>query len=353
MELALRVFSPVSRLACRAKDILYRGGVLKARKPALPAVSVGNLAFGGTEKTPLAMELMGHLVQMGHRPAFVSRGYRGAWERTGGVLSDGQALLGTWEDAGDEPFMVARRFPKAGVLVGKDRLASCEKARELGFTAVVLDDAFQHRRLARDLDIVLVHPDDRRPLREGPSALSRADIILVRRSGDPGSKRKIQNSFPSAAVFEFHSKPRVAVDLRTGHATPAASLKGLRVFAFCGIAGPKRFADGLAELGAEIAGSLSFPDHHDYPPGSLKRIIDAYTASGARALVTTEKDVLKLRLYGKFGDEVADIGSRGAGLEGLPILFLRVGLDIEHGFFKRFEAAFPTTPAAASGGPAA
>ena len=130
MKLALLAFSPLSRLACRTKDVLYKRGLLKARKAPLPTVSVGNLSFGGTEKTPLAMELIAHLVRMGHRPAFVSRGYRGSWERNGGILSDGAALLGTWEDGGDEPFMVARRFPKAGVFVGKDRLASCLKARE-------------------------------------------------------------------------------------------------------------------------------------------------------------------------------------------------------------------------------
>ena len=167
MKLALLAFSPISRLACRTKDVLYRHGILKARKAPLPTISVGNLSFGGTEKTPLAMELIAHLVRMGHRPAFVSRGYRGSWERTGGILSDGTALLGTWKEGGDEPFMVAKRFPKAGVFVGKDRLASCLKAREMGFTAIVLDDAFQHRRLARDLDIVLVNPAEARPLREG------------------------------------------------------------------------------------------------------------------------------------------------------------------------------------------
>ncbi len=351
MKLALLAFSPISRLACRTKDVLYARGFLKAAKAPLPTVSVGNLSFGGTEKTPLAMELIAHLVRMGHRPAFVSRGYRGSWERGGGVLSDGKSLLGSWEDGGDEPFMVARRFPKAGVFVGKDRLASCEKARELGFTAVVLDDAFQHRRLARDLDVVLVNNAERRPLRESPSALARADVILVRgREGIPDIAAA-RVFFPRASAFGYKVVPRAFVEPGATEEHPPAFLKGQRVFAFCGIAGPPRFLSTLVELGAEIAGSLAFPDHHDYPPESLKRIRDAWAASEARVLITTEKDIWKLRRNGRSGAECSAIGLKDASLEGLPLMFLRIGLDIEHGFYRRFETAFPVAGAPA-GGPA-
>jgi tetraacyldisaccharide 4'-kinase len=346
MKLALLAFSPLSRLACRIKDVLYRRGLLKARKAPLPTVSVGNLSFGGTEKTPLAMELIALLSSLGFRPALVSRGYRGAWERGGGVLSDGKSLLGTWAQGGDEPFMVARRFPRAGVFVGKDRLASCRKARDLEFTAVVLDDAFQHRRLARDLDIVLISPDEkrplrespaeRRPLREGPSALGRADIILVRRSGDADAKERIRASFPRAAIFEYGIAPRIVIEAKTGRSSPASSLKDQRVFAVCGIAGPQRFLSTLLELGAEVVGSLVFPDHYDYPADSIKRIKHAFDDSTARFLVTTEKDIAKL-------------GPVSTDLEGMPVIFLRIGLDIEAGFAERIGAALREAGAAPGG----
>ena len=139
--------------------------------------------------------------------------------------------------------------------------------------------------------------------------------------------------------------PRVVVDSRTHHTFPASSLKGQRVFAFCGIAGPQRFLAALVELGADVAASLVFPDHYDYPPGSLKKIRDALGASGARILITTEKDIWKLTHYAKFGEEFADTGYGDADFAGLPIVFLRIGLDIEHGFYTRFEAAIG--PAAA------
>ena len=213
MKLALLAFSPFSRLVCRTKDVLYARGVLEAAKAPLPTVSVGNISFGGTEKTPLVMELIALLLRQGHRPALVSRGYRGAWERSGGTLSDGKSLLGTWAQGGDEPFMVARRFPKAGVFVGKDRLASCLKARDLGFTAVVLDDAFQHRRLARDLDIVLVSPAERRPLRESVAALARAGVILVEEGRRPAAIGAYPGSFPAARRSSItRSTPRALIE---------------------------------------------------------------------------------------------------------------------------------------------
>jgi tetraacyldisaccharide 4'-kinase len=338
MKLALLVFSPFSRLVCRTKDVLYARRVLEPAKGPLPAVSVGNISFGGTEKTPLVMELIALLLRQGHRPALVSRGYRGAWERSGGTLSDGKSLLGTWAQGGDEPFMVARRFPEAGVFVGKDKLASCLKARDLGFTAVVLDDAFQHRRLTRDLDIVLISPAERRPLRESVVALGRAGIILVRKNGGPAAKDHIRASFPGAAVFDYGVAPQSLIDPQTGESASAKALAGKRVFVFCGIAGPSRFQAVLRELGADLAGSLAFPDHYPYPRTALDRIAGAFGTSGASLLITTEKDSVK-------------IPASGTPLDGLPLRYLRIGLDIEAGFAERVMAALQPA-GSAPGGPA-
>ena len=155
MKVALLVYSFFSRPLSRIKNSLYDRGVLKPRRAPLPVISVGNISLGGTEKTPLAMELLSQLVALGRRPALISRGYKGRWEKRGGVLSDGRAILGTWQDGGDEPYLIARSFPTVGVYVGKERLTSCRRAAEAGFDIAVLDDGFQHRRLARDLDIVL------------------------------------------------------------------------------------------------------------------------------------------------------------------------------------------------------
>ena len=325
MKALLLLFSPLSRLVCRIKGDLYDKGNLKPRKAPLPVISVGNISFGGSEKTPLAMELIARLLDRGWRPALVSRGYRGQWEKGGGVLSDGTGLKGTWRQGGDEPFMVARRFPEAGVLVGRDKLASCRKAHELGFRAVVLDDAFQHRRLERDVDIVLFDPREKLTLREGASSLKRAGIILVKDTARPGTKKSLKTSFPGAAVFDYRTMPKGFVSLRNGEVAPPDSFRGKSVLVFCGIANPSRFSNLLRELGADVRGSLSFPDHHPYPAASLDKIARSFAASGAEAMVTTEKDAVK-------------IAPAGTALESLPLHALRIGLDIEAGFYDLVEA---------------
>jgi len=325
MKAFLLLFSPVSRLVCRIKDDLYAKGNLKPGKAPLSVVSVGNISFGGSEKTPLAMELIARLLDRGWRPALVSRGYRGEWEREGGVLSDGTGPKGTWRQGGDEPYMVALRYPGAGVFVGRDRLASCRKAHELGFTAVILDDAFQHRRLERDLDIVLFDPRKKLALREGISSLRRAGIILVKDSARPGTMGSLKASFPGVAVFDYRTTPKAFVSLLDGETTPPDSFRGKSVLAFCGIANPSRFSNLLRELGAVVRGSLIFPDHHPYPAASLEKIARSFAASGAEAAVTTEKDAVK-------------IAPAGTALERIPLHALRVGLDIEAGFYDLVEA---------------
>src|SRR4030042_1951907 len=142
MKLALLVYSFFSRRLSRIKNFLYDRGVFKPRRAPLPVISVGNISLGGTEKTPLAMELLSGLLALGRRPALISRGYKGRWEKTGGVLSDGRSILGTWQDAGDEPCLIARSFPAVGVYVGKNRLTSCRRAAGAGVDIAGLDDGF-------------------------------------------------------------------------------------------------------------------------------------------------------------------------------------------------------------------
>ena len=325
MKAVLLLFSPVSRLVCGIKGNLYARGKLKPRKAPLPVISIGNISFGGSEKTPLAMELIARLLDRGWKPALVSRGYGGQWEKEGGVLSDGTGLRGTWRQGGDEPYMIARRYPGTGVFVGRDKLASCRKAHDLGFTAVVLDDAFQHLRLERDLDIVLIDSRKKLALREGVSSLKRAGIILIRDTAQPGTEEWLKASFPGAAVFKYRTTGRGFISLPDGEMTPPDFFRGKSVLAFCGIANPARFTNLLRELGADIRSSLSFPDHHRYPAASLQKIALRFAATGAEAVVTTEKDAVK-------------IAPAGTALESLPLHALRIGLDIEAGFYDLVEA---------------
>jgi len=324
MAILLGLYSLISRAVCRIKTVLFKTGIRRRREAPLPVISVGNLTLGGSEKTPLAMELLTHFLGLGRRPALVTRGYRGRWEQEGGVLSDGQALRGGWEEAGDEPYMIARHIPRAGVFVGQNRYRSCLKAKEMGFDLAVLDDGFQHLKLGRDVDIVLYDPAAEGGRREGPSALGRADIILVKKGGE-AALRRIRQRF-SAAAFEYGVVPRGLRLLETGEPIAAGGLKGKRILAFCGIARPERFFSLLVESGLPPQTKMPFPDHFSYPPPSLDRIAAAGERDRIEALLTTEKDAVKLL-------------GRTWAFASTPLYVLEVGLDLPPAFFEKIDSS--------------
>ena len=334
MRAFLQVYSFVSRPVCAWKASRVAAGRATVRKAPLPVISVGNLVLGGSGKTPLAAELIGYFLARGRHPALVARGYRGSWERHGGVLSDGRSVFGGPREAGDEPAMIARRFPQAGVFIGRHRYLSCLRAEALGFDLCLLDDGFQHLGLARDLDIVLHDPGFPGALRESESALARAGVLLLPRETNPATVEKYRRRFPRLDVFEYAVSAR---ELDSGDgptADPAGRLAGKRVLAFAGIAKPGRFFDLLASLGASVVARLAFPDHYAYPPAGRARISSAVSRFKPDMVVTTEKDAIKF-----------EAGERSPA--GVPFAVLRIGLDLPAGFFARVEAAASTGAKAA------
>jgi tetraacyldisaccharide 4'-kinase len=324
MRLLLLTFSLLSRMATRFKNFLYDRGLLASESAALPVISTGNISLGGTGKTPLAVELLRWLLKSGRRPALVTRGYGGQWENQGGILSDGKRILGTWREGGDEPLMVARAVPRAGVFVGKDRLASCRRAAELGFDIVVLDDGFQHRRLVRDLDIVLLSPKEKISLREPVSALRRADILLLDKEAAERAEKELTFFSRTGAVYMYSVATRGLSDLRSGEHLELKEVAKMRMAAFCGIARPQRFLAQLRDSGMDPVAFLTFRDHHPYPAASLAKISRVLSKTGAEAAVTTAKDAVKL-------------ADRSGVFAGIQVCVLEIGLDID----PEFWAALP------------
>ncbi len=329
MKILLYPYSWVSRGVNRVRDRLYRVGLFASKRAGLKVVSVGNISLGGTGKTPLVLELIRHLQAEGHRVAMVTRGYKGRWEKKHGrMLTDGDKLFGTWKDSGDEPFMIARNAPGAGVFVGHDRLRSCRLAKVRGFGVAVLDDGFQHRRLHRDMDIVLFNPKEK-ILREPRAALGRAQAVLIPEEDADPWREELARRFPKARVYLYGITPRHFIRVGGKHPPiPAADLKGVPFLAFSGIARPARFFSMLEEQGLELAGRLAFPDHHPYPEETLARIRERCERAGAKALVTTEKDAVKL-------------AGRTAFTKHAPLYYLKIGLRVEQGFFDQVLKAFP------------
>lgn len=330
MSFPVGLYSRASQAVCAVRAGLYARGWRKPRPAPLPVVSVGNLSLGGSGKTPVVIALAAAAMERGWKPAVVSRGYKGRWERHGGIVSDGTAVLASWREAGDEPALIARRLPGTGVFVGRDRLASCRRASLGGFDLAILDDGFQHLRLARDLDIVLHRPGRNGYLREGFGALRRADLVLC--PADPGPEGPFfpPGASPRLGAFSFRIQPESVVDLGSGRPAGLESLRGKRAVAFCGIARPERFFNLLEELGLDIAVRISFPDHFSYPPRALAAISSALGRAGAEAAVTTEKDGVKVE------------GSP-SGAWPFPVYALRLAVELPEEVFQAVDAAAART----------
>ncbi len=320
MNFLLSSLSFFYRFGCRAKNLLYSWKILKPKKAPLTVISIGNIAFGGTEKTPLVMNLISFLSTKGFKPALISRGYKGKWEKRGGVLSDGKGLFGTWKDSGDEPFMVAKNIPQAGIFLGKNRYKSCIKAHDLSFSPAILDDGFQHRRLRRDLDVVLYDASEKMPLREPISSLKRAHILLIKKGVSKRATSRLEDRFPRTAAFEYDVIPKTFFDLHGNEVIQEEEIKGKKFFAFCGIARPERFSSLLQEKGLEIVSFFKFPDHYAYPPSSLKKIVAKCQKANAEALITTEKDALKISDF--------------EGFEKIPVYYLKIDISLREEFYQ-------------------
>ncbi|MDT8395616.1 MAG: tetraacyldisaccharide 4'-kinase [bacterium] len=279
---------------------LYGAGILRRRKLPRPVVSVGNLTVGGGGKTPLVMWLAHALRERGVRTAILSRGYgrRGANPR---LVNSREP----WELAGDEPFLMASRLVDIPVAVATDRYeAGREVLRHHDVDLFILDDGFQHRRLERDLDIVVVDHAGRfgngrllpaGTLREPPSRLALADIVVVTRA--PGRDEVLEG-----VLRNLTTAPITWTDYGSGRLLPLPG-NGDRheeqespgpFLAFCGIANPGGFKRTLERGGFDLLDTMVFPDHHPYSGGDIHRIVERSRSLGAKALVTTEKDAVRL-----------------------------------------------------------
>ncbi|ANM28615.1 hypothetical protein ABI59_01750 [Acidobacteria bacterium Mor1] len=268
----------------------------RVTRVGVPVLSVGNLSVGGTGKTPMVCWIVRLLAERGHRPAVVSRGYRGKAGKGPLRVSDAEGIHSTAEIAGDEPYMLARMLPGVPVVVGSDRIAGAREAIAAGADGIVLDDGFQHRRLGRDLDIVLL--DANKPfgngrvlpagtLREPPEGLSRAGVIVLTRSEQapsPGLLSRIATLAPGVPCLTSRHRSAGLVDA-AGREVEAPA----RALAFCGIAQPAAFRRSLEQAGVDLVSFHDYPDHHAYRDAELEALARSCRELDVPA-ITTEKD---------------------------------------------------------------
>lgn len=281
----LAPFSLLYSGAATLRNTMYDTGLLRQHRLPLPAVSVGNLSVGGTGKTPVAAWIATELARRGASPAVVLRGY------------------------GDDEVAVHRQLnPRAIVVVAPDRVRGSHQAAAAGADVAVLDDAFQHRRARREVDLVLVSADrwparvtslPAGPFREGLSSLRRASLVLVtRKAADGEEAARVRHIVGAAAgshpVGQLHLAPRELVG-QDGRTVPLSYLAGRRVLAICGVGDPAAFEAQLKAAGADVL-LRAFPDHHRFGDGDVAALAaeGAAGASEGGLVVCTLKDAVKL-----------------------------------------------------------
>jgi tetraacyldisaccharide 4'-kinase len=283
---------------------MYRRGAFKTTKLTQPVISVGNITTGGTGKTPLVEWIARMLANNGCRVAVLTRGYGRERPNERVLVSDGQAVFSTPQLAGDEAFLQATSLKGlAAVISDPNRIAAALDAiRHLHTTCFVLDDGFQHLRLARDLDIVTIDatnpwgggrllPEGR--LREPLSGLKRADCIVVTRADQVADFSSIQQKlrqFTSCRIFTSRMKTRTVTAL-----SDAGPNVETPVGVFCGIGNPQSFFTHVKREGYEPVFTKALRDHQPYSQQLIDSIINEAERAGSRSLLTTAKDAVKLR----------------------------------------------------------
>jgi tetraacyldisaccharide 4'-kinase len=273
-----------------ARNGAYERGLRRVERAAIPVISVGNISVGGAGKTPVAAWLAGRLLAWGLHPAIVLRGY-----------------------AEDEVEVHRELNPEVEVVVGKQRSAAVAEAAGRGYDVAVVDDGFQHRALARDLDLVLVSADGwtekrrllpRGPWRERVTALRRAQMAVVTRKAVSRARAQevaeaLERAVPGTAVVVCLIEPSRLVSLHGGAPRPLEGLAGREVLAVASLADPDPFRRNLQAAGARVE-LLAYPDHHDFDRVDAGRIA---RARGDRPLLMTRKDAVKLRTLIPAGTE--------------------------------------------------
>jgi len=345
MKVILRNLSYVYRSIVQFRLLLFRQGIFRSHTPGIQVISVGNLTVGGTGKTPIVEVFARLMQQSGRKVAILSRGYKRVkpplikrimrkltlrdYVDPPLVVSDGERLLLDSATSGDEPYMLASNLPDVAVLVDKDRVKSSKYAiNKLGCDTLVLDDGFQYMALKHRFDIALVdctnpfgnrHLLPRGILREPVKNIRRAGFIFITKcNGDSNGDlmKRLRELNPDAEISECRHCPRHLQDVYTGERHPLERLEGIRVGAVSGIAAPAGFEEELTKRGAEIVHSKRYPDHHRYTQQEIIEIINDSLASGAEAILTTEKDAVRFPLIER---------------RDLPIYFLRVEIEMLSG----------------------
>ncbi|MGC2235638.1 MAG: tetraacyldisaccharide 4'-kinase [Pyrinomonadaceae bacterium] len=291
------------------RNALYEKGAFKSFSLGAPVVSIGNITAGGTGKTPLVAFVAEVLAEKGEKVCILTRGYGRENSRKRALVSDGETILEDVKTAGDEPFELAQKLlGKALVVADGNRVAAANWAREkFGVTAFVLDDAFQHRRARRDLDVVVIDATNPfgRFLREPAKNLKRADLIVITRANLAKNlsdlKSQISKYNSDCLILTAENKISALIKLEEfpakaqGSRRPETGDRRQKVLAFCALGNAENFFEQLRREDFNLVSTQKFSDHYFYKQKDIENLERKAKQSGAEILLTTAKDAVKLK----------------------------------------------------------
>ena len=310
--LLLGLLTPLSYIyavVVKTRGWLYECGLLKQKRLPCTVISVGNIVAGGTGKTPVVIWIAKYLQSEGFKVGVLLRGYKREGQHSVSVVSDGEQILMPVQESGDEAGLIARKLLGVPVVVGSDRyVAGLELIRLWEHTkgVLILDDGFQRRQLARDLDILTI--DSTQPfgtgkllpagtLREPIGAMRRTDVLLLTRTDLAAESINFERFVGGQQIFQTCHEPTKLYQLSTGEECTLGLLKGQCLLAVCGIGNPEAFVGTLRQFEPKAVELLAFPDHHRYSLVDLTDIGTRAREVGADIVVITEKDSQKLTAF--------------------------------------------------------
>ena len=290
------------------RNFCYDYGFFKISKVSMPVISVGNITAGGSGKTPLTIFLAKEAKIHGFKPGILSRGY-GRNSQGLQIVHDGNEMKNTVENSGDEPFLMASLLKDVPVVVSENRVDGADRlSQDYGVNLIILDDGFQHRKIYRDIDIVLINASEKSnayymipfgQLREMVWGLRRANYIVVTKGDMNGIPYSIQKFIrrPIKSIQKYKAKQYIAPNRYKNIEEckdESCGCVSFPVFAFCGIANGDLFLETLNEMKIDIFDSIVFKDHVEYDENTVGSLKSKINSSNTKTVITTEKDIVKL-----------------------------------------------------------
>ncbi|TDX59212.1 tetraacyldisaccharide 4'-kinase [Orenia marismortui] len=325
----LTILSSLYRSIIILRNKLYDWDIKKSKQLDAKVISIGNITVGGTGKTPIVQKLARTLSDKGYKVVVLNRGYKAKFSGEVGVVSNGKEILMSADEAGDEAYMLAASLKEIPIIIGSDRAKTGEYAcAQFEADFIIMDDAFQHRQVARDYDIVVVdatNPFDngyllpRGKLREPLSGLKRGHFFLLTKVDQVGEnklkeiKKKLIKINAAAAIITTKHEPTYLRNL-TNQQRQSIDLASEKVLAVSGIGNPKSFEDTLKNLGADLVDKIRFADHHDYTKEEILQIFTQASEKNVDKIITTEKDAVSID-----DDLIEEIGLEKINFEVLGI----------------------------------